>query len=107
MMSSINARLGVPVADGILVYHVADNGWLVSDCRSPARTRLLGCIERRGSKYEVMQITDGFRWRSFDTLDVAVAHLAAGAPTSFPAAGSTSSHGFGDHRGPRSARPED
>jgi hypothetical protein len=80
MMSSINARLGVPAADGILVYHVADNGWLVRDCRSPDRTRLLGCIERRDSQYEVMQITDGFRWRSFDTLDAAVAHLAAGAP---------------------------
>lgn len=52
-------------------------GWRISDrlidTADPAH--LLGFIERRDGRFEVMQIGIGFAWTCFETMDLALDHL--------------------------------
>ena len=55
---------------------VSAHGWLVRS-REPRGELdgLLGCIEERERRFELMQIGSNFRWTTFDTLLEALAHL--------------------------------
>lgn len=66
---------------GILVHRVADRGWLVRDSSVPPGIRsLLGCIEERAGRFELMELGEGFRWTTFDSLAGAVAQLILDVP---------------------------
>lgn len=64
-------------ASDVVVRDVASSGWRVHDDRMPERDAhsVLGFIEKRDGRFEVMQLGSGFRWSTFDTMDEAVSHL--------------------------------
>jgi hypothetical protein len=55
---------------------VASHGWLVRTAEHPESAgNVLGCVEEHHGRFELMELGDGFRWSTFDTLRAAVAHL--------------------------------
>lgn len=69
---SSSADFGDAVVEALFL-----GGWRISDrlidAADPAH--LLGFIERRDGRFEVMQIGIGFAWTSFDTMAQALDHL--------------------------------
>lgn len=59
------------------VQPVSGTSWRVCDTRLPEDDvfRLLGFIENKGDRFEVMQLDHGFVWLSFDSLREAVAQF--------------------------------
>ena len=64
------------------VHQVASFGWRVCDARIPENDprRLLGFVEERDGRFEVMQIGNGFRWSTFATMREALTHMLSTAP---------------------------
>lgn len=72
----------VPNDDSILVQQTSGKSWVVRHGPVPDRaSSLLGCVEERDGVYEVMRISDGFRWHIFTTFDDAIENLARLAQT--------------------------
>jgi hypothetical protein len=63
--------------EDIVVQPVGDSGWRVRDRRISdldARS-LLGYIEKKGRRFELMQLDPGFAWFFYDSLAEAAAHF--------------------------------
>lgn len=63
--------------EDIVVQSISDTEWRVSDRRIPpddARS-LLGYIEQKGRRFELMQLAPGFAWFSYASLAEATDHF--------------------------------
>lgn len=82
MIASAAARPGLtapagPSIEDVGLERVTGHGWRVTDARLSMHDpfRVLGFIEYRAERFEVMQIGAGFEWHLFGTLQDAVAHI--------------------------------
>lgn len=80
---SLNGQppVDAPTLADIVVQPLSPTQWRVCDRRVPDRDArsLLGFIEKKSERYEVMQLGHGFEWFYFNSLRAATAHFAAGA----------------------------
>jgi hypothetical protein len=66
--------------NGLQLSQVSDHAWLVrTQDTSSDLHGLVGCIEERGQRFELMQIGSNFRWSTFDSLQDALEHLLVNA----------------------------
>jgi hypothetical protein len=67
--------------NGLELSEVSAYAWLIrTQDRSSDLDGLIGCIEERGERFELMQIGSNFQWSTFDSLLSALEHLVIEAP---------------------------
>lgn len=66
--------------DDIDIEQIAPHGWRICDARLPRghANRLLGFVEKRANRYEVMQLGRGSRW--FLSMGEALVHFQGDGP---------------------------
>lgn len=68
--------------EDVSVERVAPLGWRVRDLRPSQQDghAMLGFIEQEDGRFEVIQLGEGFRLLTFESLDEAVRHLVQNVP---------------------------
>ncbi len=63
--------------EALVLEPVSPQVWRVCDARVPRdeHGHLLGFVEARKDRFEVMQLGDGFTWNTFDTMRQALDHI--------------------------------
>lgn len=64
--------------DDLILVQVSLAAWRVytTEFTRENPRRLIGCIDRRGDLFELMELGDGFRWHTFASLHETLEHAA-------------------------------
>jgi hypothetical protein len=65
------------LGDAVVLDKISVGSWRVCDSRVPANRAgyVLAFVEGRNGAFDVMQLTDDFRWHKFSSMRDAVAHV--------------------------------